>query len=677
MRSRPLAVGALLTLAVPAAALQRDTTQADTAVALPEVVVHAATPITTIGGAGAVKTRLDSLALPAAPTIEQLLRSLPMMHVRRNSRGEVELSVRGSGSRQVVVLVDGVPLTLAWDGRADVAVIPASAPQEMEFVRGLSSMLYGPNVLGGIVELNVGTSLLQPSSSSLELSSEIDHLGGYRAGAAVALPFAQETGRWLVRGGASHYSTPGQPLARGVSEPIPQARSLRLNTDASSVDAFAAVRYFNFSGEWFSFSGSTFRAERGIAAELGVADDDARLWRYPHVARTVLVASGGTGDRATPLGRGDLEASVGLDLGRTEIDQYTSRSYRDITGFEDGDDRTLTVRLLGDHTLGRRGDLRAAFTLSDIRHDESVPDGDARYRQQLLSVGAETVWRVMEDGTGGVDFLRLAVGGAHDVGRTPESGGRPPLGTMAEWGGRVGATLGVAGGRTLIHGGVSRRARFPSLRELYSGALDRFAPNPNLQPEILVAVEGGVTTLVGTAEIQAVAFHHRLTDAVVRTTLPDGRFFRVNRNRLASTGVELLASSRVGSVELGGDATLQTVDLTDPVAGVTHQPENLPEVFGAVHAAAPLPFDVRGSAEVSYTGTQFCIHPGTGQDVALDRGAVVNGHVSRRWPLGSNGGLIRFLEARVSVDNAADAALYDQCGLPRPGRLIRFQIRLF
>jgi iron complex outermembrane receptor protein len=677
MRSFSLAVAVSLALATPTAAQEPDTTRADTVVVLTEVVVRAATPVTTIGGASALRTRVDSLNVPPAPTVEQVLRSMPMMHVRRNSRGEAELSVRGSESRQVAVLMDGVPLTLAWDARADVSVIPASAPQEIEFVRGLSSMLYGPNVLGGIVELNVGTSLFQPASASLEVGSEVDHVGGYRGGAAVALPFAPNNGRWLLRAGASHYSTPGQPLARGVSEPIATDRSLRLNTDATSTDGFAALRYYSLAGEWFSFSGSTFRADRGIAAELGVPDEDARLWRYPRVARTVLVASGGSGDRATPLGRGDLEASVGVDIGRTEIDEYTSRSYSETSGeFEDGDDRTLTLRLLGDHTLGRRGDLRAAFTLSDIRHDEFLPDGDARYRQQLMSIGAETVWRVIEAGRN-IEYLRVTAGAAHDVGKTPESGGREPLGTLTEWGGRLGATLGVAGGNTIIHGGVSRRARFPALRELYSGALNRFVPNPDLRPEILVALEGGVTMRLGSSELQVVGFHHRLKDAVVRTTLPDRRFFRVNRDRLTSTGVELLASAIVGPIEFGGDATLQTVTLTDPTVGVTHRPENLPEFFGTVHAAVPLPFGVRGFAELRHTGSQYCIDPGTGEDVELDAGAVINANIARRWPLRSGDGPLGNLEARVSLDNATDVALYDQCGLPRPGRLMRFQLRVY
>ena len=40
-------------------------------------------------------------------------------------------------------------------------------------------------------------------------------------------------------------------------------------------------------------------------------------------------------------------------------------------------------------------------------------------------------------------------------------------------------------------GGLSRRGRFPSLRELYSGALGRFEPNPDLRSETLLGAEAG------------------------------------------------------------------------------------------------------------------------------------------------------------------------------------------
>jgi iron complex outermembrane receptor protein len=426
-----------------------------------------------------------------------------------------------------------------------------------------------------------------------------------------------------------------------------------------------------------SFSGASFRAERGIAAELGVADGDARFWRYPRVSRTVAVWSGGTGDRFSPLGgRGDLEASVGIDLGRTDIDGFTGSDYDQTNTFENGDERTLTLRLLGDQTLGERVDLRGAFTLSEIRHEESLPDDDATYRQRLWSLGSEVIWRLIEDGDA-INSLRLSIGGAWDVGATPESGGREPLGQLSEWGGRLGVSMGIADGNALIHAGISRRARFPALRELYSGALNRFAPNPDLVPERLMAVEAGVTTRIGNGEFQAVAFRHQLNDAVVRTTLPDRRFMRVNRNELESAGFELLVSQTLGLVSLGGDFTFQNVDLTDTEAEVTGRPENLPETFGSIHAAVPLAFDVSATAEARYTGSQFCIDPATGNDSELDAGTHLNGSLARVWQIGAAAGLLSRLETRVSVDNLADTAIYDQCGLPQPGRLLRFQVRLF
>ncbi|MGH2687906.1 MAG: TonB-dependent receptor plug domain-containing protein, partial [Actinomycetota bacterium] len=326
-------------------------------------------PVTTVGGASGVRTRLDSIALPAGASLERVLRALPGMHVRTNSRGEAEISVRGSDARQVAVLVDGVPLTLAWDARADVSVIPATAPQELEFIRGISSVLHGPNVLGGVVELSVGQSFYQPQSAGADVGAVVDHLGGYGTKATVSLPFTGGAGALLVRGGVSRRDVPGVPRARGIAETVPVDGDLRLNTDAENLDGFLALRYFSYGGAWVAFSGSSFKAERGIAAELG-SEDGARFWRYPHVSRTLAVLSAGTGDRATPLGQGDLEASVGLDFGRTDIDAYTDRSYTTPDGFEDGEDRTLTARVLGDHTLGQRGELRAAFTVSEIRHDE-------------------------------------------------------------------------------------------------------------------------------------------------------------------------------------------------------------------------------------------------------------------------------------------------------------------
>ena len=121
--------------------------------------VDAVRAATTAGAASALEVRLDSMRAGPAATLEQVMRALPLVAVRTNSRGEAQFSLRGSGSdsRQVAVLLDGVPLHIGWDDRVDLSVLPAGGAATLTLVRGLPSMLHGPNVLGGVIGVGAAT----------------------------------------------------------------------------------------------------------------------------------------------------------------------------------------------------------------------------------------------------------------------------------------------------------------------------------------------------------------------------------------------------------------------------------------------------------------------------------------------------------------------------------------
>ncbi|HEX5581846.1 MAG TPA: TonB-dependent receptor plug domain-containing protein, partial [Gemmatimonadaceae bacterium] len=158
IRRPTITAAALLPLASAAAVAQvrPDSAARDSAGqrVAPVVVTGKRTPVT-VGGASAVVVEVDSMRLSAAPVMEEALRALPFVLLRRNSRGESELSVRGSDSRQAAVLVDGVPITLGWDHRADPSLVPLTGARTLTVTRGLSSLLHGPNVLGGVIEVGV------------------------------------------------------------------------------------------------------------------------------------------------------------------------------------------------------------------------------------------------------------------------------------------------------------------------------------------------------------------------------------------------------------------------------------------------------------------------------------------------------------------------------------------
>lgn len=672
-------VALALLLGAARAVAQQDTVPRDTAVVEVEgVTVRVVRPVTTAGGTSALDVRLDSLGVPAAPTLEQVLRELPLLQIRINSRGEAQPALRGSEERQIAILVDGVPLTLGWDHRTDLSVIPLTAVESLRVHRGLSSVLHGPNVLGGVLEVGVGRAaapLAEPVP--LELSAGLDQTGARSAGIVAGRAADLNGGRLLVRGGVGHRGRSGLPLAADVDQPG-SAGDERLNSDLRHWDGFLAARYRSAAGGWLSLSSSGYTTERGVPPELHVVEP--RLWRYPDQRRLLAAFSGGTGQRKTAWGTGDVEASVGVDLGRTEIDAYETIAFDRVVASEEADDRTLTLRLLADHTLGARGELRTAFTYADIRHDEvlgatpapgagPVRDPERHYRQRLFSGGLEIA--------GSLGGTRVSAGAAMDATDTPESGDERALGSLSEWGARAGATR-LVGSAVLLHAGVSRRGRFPSLRELYSGALGRFDPNPALRPEILVAGEAGATWQGRRREVQAVVFHQRLSDAIVRTSTPEGRLRRENLNEVRSTGLELLSSALIGRLYLAGDLLLQRVRVDEPeIRG--RKAEYHPELVAGLDAGYRLPRGLGVTGSVTHTGAQYCVSPDEPNAERLDHWTRVDAGLSRTFaaPGSGSAGPFRSLTATLAADNLFDGAAFDQCGLPQPGRILRLQLRLF
>lgn len=672
---------------VRADTVRADTLQSDT---IPRYVVEGLiVPVprtaTSTGGVSSVHVRLDSMSMIAAPTLEEVLRALPIIQIRENSRGEAQPALRGAEDRQIAVLMDGVPLTLGWDARTDLSVVPLTAAQSVNLIRGLSSVLYGPNVLGGVVEIDVAKGdqrLREPPP--ITLSSSIDHEGGTSVSATAGRLFDVGRGQWLVRAGAGFRDRPGVELPDlDLSDPLQEARltadnDQRLNSDVQKFDAFLASRYRGAKGQWISLAASGFTAERGVPPEFH--ESGPRLWRYPEQSRWITAISGGTGQRNTGWGVGDIEASVGVDVGSFTIEQFESLAFQTVEETEEGDDVTITLRLLAEHTVGDKTDLRTAFTYGDVSHDEVLTPGTRNeYRQRLWSAGLEIERRF--DGLLGIPGLgatTLNFGGVIDGADTPESGDKPPLDGLSDWGARFGFSTLLTGESVRIHGGVSRRVRYPALRELFSGALGRFLPNPDLEPEVLTGGELGFTMNAGPTELQVVGFRQDLSDGIVRISVEtaEGNLRqRVNRDRIRSTGLEVLLSGTFRRFSYNGDLTWQRVWQIDDSSDDRTRPEYEPSIAGKLSLSTALPGGVVGSGGFRFIGDQVCLNNDSGQFDDLDDSSALDLELRRVFRRG--GRTLSNLDVVVAVSNARNFTVFDQCGLPQAGRTLRLQIRLF
>jgi len=653
---------------------------------LNEIQVVVGRRLTVTGGVGAVEMRLDSMAVVPVPTLEQVLREMPLVRVRVNSRGEAQPSLRGATDRHIAVLVDGVPLTLGWDHRTDLSIIPLTAARSVHLLRGLSSVLHGPNVLAGVVSIDVarGDERLEAPPPAT-LSTSMDHEGGLIFGGTVARSLNAPGGQWLLHGGAGFRDRPGVAIPQGgagvsgAPELLSADGDLRLNSDVQHKDAFVSVRYQGEEAGWMALTSSAFQVERGVPPE--VHETDPRLWRYPDQTRFISAFSAGTGPTVTGWGTGDLEASLGLDFGSFRIQQFDSPTFDNVIEEEEGDDRTVSLRVLGQHSVGERGDLKTALTYGDISHTERLASSGGRdFRQRLWSLGSEMEWRLDDlPGWEGLGATHVNVGASLDGADTPESGGIAPLERMGDWGARFGVSSLTGGGSLLLHGGVSRRARFPSLRELYSDALGRFYPNPDLQPEVLTGMEVGLTWDLHGVDIQMVGFRQILSDGIVRIgvhTAAGPKRQRVNQDRIQSTGLEMVASGGWGAIQYSGDLTLQHARQIDEESGFRSEPEYEPDLAGGFDVATEVPWDISLAGGYRFVGRQFCLDVDSASMDRLTRTHRFDLQLRRFFVFGRRSALSN-LDALVSVTNLTDDPIFDQCGLPQAGRTFRIQLRLF
>ena len=678
-----------------------DTLRRDTVYEIEPIGVRAVRPSTTAGGVSVVVLRLDSVRMRPAPILDDVLREIPLVQVRSNSRGEAQLALRGAEERQVAILLDGVPLTLGWDHRTDLSVVPLTAARSITLVRGLSSILHGPNVLGGAIEIDLGTAA-DPRPEPLQVAAGVDQVGGYSVAAQAGAKAAVAGGRILVRAGVGHRDREGfaEPAGLDARYPALAGAEVRANSQSTLSDAFVTARY-GAAGAWLGVTGTGYTAERGAPAEL--TEESPRLWRYPEISRAIGILTGGTGPMETPAGSGRLTFSLGADGGRTLIEDFalppSAATETDAEAFfarldetEDAEDLTLTARFIGQHTLGANALARTALTYADVRHDEVITTGLATgtplvapgsYRQRLWSLGAEVELPFTDALPGPIRAGRISGGLAWDGADTPETGGAGPGRTTSEWGGRLGISGTTAGAAVMLHAAVSRRGRFPALREMYSTALGRFAPNHALRPEILTAMEAGFTTRRGALDVQVVGFHQELDDAIVRGAAPEGstaRFQRVNRDEIRSTGLELLGGFTGAGFSVETEATVQDVQaiVRDGTGAGPVRAEYEPEIAAGIGGTVMLPLGLEGSGEVEYMGRQYCVTPVDAAEryATLEPSTRADLQVARSFQLRSPAAGLGRVDLQVAVDNVADSAIYDQCGLPQPGRTVRLQVHL-
>jgi len=413
------------------------------------------------------------------------------------------LSLRGTESKHVLVLIDGIKVGSATLGEVAFQDFPLDAIERIEIVRGPLSSLYGSEAIGGVIQIftRKGGGDATPSVSVT--------LGSYGTRqAAAALTGGGKESWFNLR--ASHFQTEGFSAQNGTE------------TDADGYRNRAiALR-----------GGHRFKPGTELDVHLlraeGKNEYDGSFQNESESTQLALGAS--LKHRLNDV----WNTRLALGQSRDESDNFLNGAYQSTFNT-----RRDTLSWQNDLDLGARRQLTLG---ADYQEDK---------------VTSTTAYTVKNRDNTGVFAQFLAGAGAHDFKLSLRHDDNSQFGGSstgnAAWGMNMGNDL-----RARLSYGTAFKA--PTFNDLYwPGA------NPNLRPEKSESFEIGVAGKAGSAAWTANAFSNRIDNLIAWACVSncggdwsDDVWLPSNVDKARIRGLETTVSTRVSDWVVGGALTVQS-----------------------------------------------------------------------------------------------------------------------
>ena len=606
-----------------------------------------------------------------AADVSELAPLVPATHVQTNSRGQTILYFRNAGDRQVGQFFDGALLNIPWDNRVDISLIPASVVEEITVTKGVPSVKYGANVLGGAINFQSRT--LDAPGQTTELKGALGTVRQRRA----SVTHLGRTGRWDYTAALQYSARGDQALSEDVSLEYNQPLDdRRVNTDRQLLSGFGRASYRFRDGGQMGVSVLHVDAEQGVAPEGNAQPGQTRYWRYPLWQKTTVIASGNAAVGTNTSLRG---AAWGSRFAQ-DIADYKSVDYQELNRVQEGRDLTGGLRVLGSQKLPV-GTLTLALNGLTSVHEKSTAsfDSTTSFQQHVLSAGLEYEAQVHPR-------IEVSLGGTLDGADYPKTGPFPKRDPFYAWGVTSGINVDMGDGWRL-RGAAGRKSRFPTMRELYGAAIGKFIPNPSLKPVTAWIGEIGIERRSSNWYVGSTGFLNRVYDTIDKRTFTQeiineeelpadylGKEQRINLQGARIYGLETTVRwTPTDRFLVDGNVTWSHPrGVTN--AGEVQKLDEKPAWLGTGTVSYDFPFRVSLTGQARYTG-----------------GVYARNDQNEYVPLPSSPSLV--LDTRLSYDlspltdivggsvyvraeNLTDEAVFIGLGLPRPGRSFRVGLNL-
>lgn len=445
--------------------------------------------------------------------VGEVMNHAPGVYVTEGAKNESDIKIRGLSSNRVTLMYDGIPIYEPYFNSFDLKSIAAAGIENIKIIKGANSVLYGPNTLGGVINLVTE----RPSGPFFNLDANIsENSTTYAAG---SLGYTREKFAFLANAGLDR--------SDGFKWNRDGQRVVRDNSDYNRK---------NFSGKFYFYpTGSSeimaqviyYTADYGIPAATEFVK--SRFWRFSDWDRWQV----NLGAMFPLPGKGLLKIRSYYVHHFNVLDAYNSAAFETIQWESTYKNSSLGAFILGEFPLGRYNHLKFSINTGGhrVRQQGDVGEEWEEFQRNIYSAAVEDHWNISEKWkiVGGVSIDYLVKNNDEKETRL-----NPLIGlkfTPKEW--------------LDFHLSFSRKSRFPSMRSLYGSKTG----NPDLMSELGNNYEIGFAFSKGIG-LSGAVFYQSITGMIQSYRGSDGFRNYQNVGRAEIYGLELGLHKRTGIFDL-------------------------------------------------------------------------------------------------------------------------------
>jgi iron complex outermembrane receptor protein len=606
------------------------------------------------------------------PTVARALDLLPGVNVNPGARGgarnERGAFVRGFDLLRVPVLLDGIPVSIPYEGEYDLGRFTTFDLASIEVAKSYASVLYGPNALGGAINLVTRTptqALEADASATFDADRALD-AQGWR----LAARFGGATERWFWQVSGSRFDQSHTRLPKDFRAGLFENGGRRNQSSFEDSKLSARLGFRPGEGHEYVVAYTWQDATKQAPTYAGNIASEAIFFTWPFWKKQSLYLLGDS-----QLAEGlTLRTRLYRDTFKNQLKRFDDASYsrqtRPFAFTSDYDDEAIggsaTLTLARERYTGSL----AAFGRRDIHREQSLTSPHLRFEDDTWSIATEHAFQA-------TDQIGLRVGASWDKRDARQAqdfqAGRIVPVALADadtfnW--QAGVTFDPSEPLRL-YASIARKSRFATQRERFSYGLGRSVPNPALEAERGLNLEtGAVWTVSDAVRLEGALFRSHLDDAIQdvtvgRQTMPPFGPLTQRRNvgEARTTGAEFSLNARpIERVVLDISYTwLDRISTARPKPRLFGTPRH--KLFGS---ATYRPVDrLQLTAALQWESKRSTSDVGDGEPV----GAFLLGSLRAAFALTDR------LSLEAGVNNLFDTLYEYDRGFPESGRSYFFGLR--